>query len=67
MPVTSFLQFQPTTCSFFYKHIKIRKQAQRCLGRELNKAEKMLEGCLYPNMNFSRMLTKDSESGSKYA
>ncbi len=27
----------------------------------------MLEGCLYPNINFSRMLTKDSESGSKYA
>ena len=35
----------------FYKHIKIRKQAQRCLGRKLNKAEKMLEGCLYPNLN----------------
>jgi len=34
---------------FFYKHTKIRKQAQRCLGRELNKAEKMLEGCLYPS------------------
>ena len=41
---------------FFYKHIKIRKQAQRCLGRELDKAEKMLEarleGCLYPKIIF---------------
>ena len=31
---------------FFYKHTKIQKQAQRCLGRELNEAEKMFEGCL---------------------
>ena len=47
--------------------MKIQKQAQRCLGRELEMVEKMLEGCLYPKINFWRMLTKVSESGSKYA
>ena len=39
------------TC-FFYKHAKIQKQDQRCLGRELNEAEKMLEECLDPKLNF---------------
>ena len=40
---------------FFYKHTKIQKQAQRCLGRELNEAEKMLEGCLDPKLNFGEI------------
>ena len=40
---------------FFYKHTKIQNQAQRCLGRELNEAEKMLEGCLDPKLNFGEI------------
>ena len=53
-PLPFALETFVATC-FFYKHTKIQKQAQRCLGRELNEAEKMLEGCLDPKLNFGEI------------